>query len=265
MPKGSLFWFLVRHEYRIGSAIRRGKNEEDQRRRRNQWVIFLPLMMLVWIVLTTYSAMHGKFNMENAWFYTMGLPWAMFPVGAGAIKNEWRNKTEGWWLSLPYSRFKLIAAKFVAAWLKVLIMLAGTYLLAFLYAVYMAFIIGHFHFHFQSVAVFMMIGMAWYSLLLSLSPLLVSLGILRGVLRYTNLRTLHFTMTVLTVFAAILFYYAIGTFFGNSNIYLMFTGLGTFDLSPYFFAAAVIILIAIFSSYFVLRCSASILERKLDI
>jgi ABC-2 type transport system permease protein len=253
------------HEFRTGLFMA-GRKERDYRDiPRKQWVILFPLMILAWIIFTTYAALHGHYNMENAWFYMLGLPWMMFPFGGGAIKKEWRNKTEGWWLSLPYSRFQLIGAKFVAAWLKVLIVLVGTYLLAFLYALYMAFIVGHFHFHFQPVTVFMLKGTAWYSLLFSLSPVFVSLGTLRGVIRYTSLRSTYVVLMGIIILASFLFYYVIGTFNGKGNLYVQFSGFGTPDLSPFFHVALVLILIGILFTYFILRWSAFLLERKLDL
>lgn len=109
-----VFWTLVRNDARLGFAIRR----EDKA----IWKIFSLAALLMGVGIGLYSsdlfAIRFIFVL-NIIATSPGISILViflfpFNIAQKMLPAEWKNGTVGWWLSLPYSRKFLMAAKSMA-------------------------------------------------------------------------------------------------------------------------------------------------------
>lgn len=232
------------------------------------WLMYAVLLFIVFLCFTVYATnQHWGFQLRNVWYFTLGLPWMLFGYGMGAIKNEWENSTEGWWLTLPYSRNTLIGAKYIAALLKTLYILLVTYALAIvygvLYGVCISVLKGGFPLH--EVIFFIVSGFWWYLLLMGLMPLMVSIGVLVAVIKYTNAKYISPLIYFFMFILGYGMYGGLGVMNQKHNLYSIFSGETSPGSSPFPVVFFYFLIAGWILAYLLTRFSAYLLKNKLDV
>ncbi|GAA3409053.1 ABC transporter permease [Paenibacillus hodogayensis] len=251
------FWALVRHEYR-GKGSWRKQNRSPITRR---WkAVYAAIMLAAGLGVTLYLAVHHTLRFEQLWYVTYGLPYMFFFFGYGSYKREWENETYGWWLTMPYPRFWLIAAKWLGALLRILTIWTIVYVLAFAYVSLITIALESYTF--ADVGHFMVTGFNWLVLTIGFSPFITALGLFTGNTQYTTLRPLLPVLWVLcmggmgTLYSAS-FNSEIGDLFAQMN------GEHPVTLLPFSWMAAAVIVASWLAAYGLIRLSAYLLDRRL--
>lgn len=242
--KNQSFSALLRHETRW---VR--KNGRP-RLSRQWWMIYAIFFLAAALILTTYFSLSYHIEMNYIWSVCWGIPWVVFGFSIAKIRREWGNGTVGWWLALPYSRWKLIAAKFLAMLVRGAAIALLAFVLIILFGAYATLISSSLSFH--DFQVFILSG--WLPILLDLAslPLLTGLGLLLGILRQSTWRP-----------ASILFW----VFWGI--LWSLFSSTGWFQnvyngrYDPLALFAAVII--SGIAALLMLLLSSWLLDKKLDL
>ncbi|MCL6593217.1 MAG: ABC transporter permease [Alicyclobacillus sp.] len=172
------FWALVKHDFK---RRKRGRLQAY----RGWWWVYALGVCAALLVLSSRLG-QAALDLRFAWFAVFGLLFLSFGLGIGWTANEWRNGTVGWWLTLPVSRRRLMASKYVATLLRTLFVYAVVFLLISVFGVYTLAVAGQLHLH--TLASFFGTGMAAYTLLVACSPLPAAMGVLYGVLMQSRLR-----------------------------------------------------------------------------
>ncbi|RUS47996.1 ABC transporter permease subunit [Cohnella sp. AR92] len=100
------FSFLLRHELRL--VTRRWTL------RSWYWMYLAGLTILALVALTIWGGT-DQFKSDYLLFACFAFPFFFCMIAFRALKREWSDGTLGWWLTLPYSRSKLLLAKFAAS------------------------------------------------------------------------------------------------------------------------------------------------------
>lgn len=112
------FGYLVKHD------IYRWRDKKKS----SLWVRFyMGLVLLIILAAVVVLGVLGHFLPLSLLFVTYGLPYMTFMLAYNGINQEWKNGTVGWWLTLPYSRGKLVSAKFTTAMINSLLIYATTF------------------------------------------------------------------------------------------------------------------------------------------
>jgi hypothetical protein len=225
--------------------------ESGKRGMSRQWrMIYTIFFAAVALILTTYFSRSFHLELKYIWNVCWGIPWIVFGISIGKIKREWGNGTVDWWLSLPYSRWKLIAAKFMAMLIRGTGIALLIFVLIILFGAYATLISSNLSFH--DFLTFIRSG--WLPMLLDLAafPLMSSLGLTLGVLHQSIWRP-----------AGILFWICWGILWslGSATGWLVPLYKGDYVLSGVTAAVAVSWLICGLFLYL----SAWLLENKLDL
>lgn len=170
------FLFLIRHEMRM----------EGGRFLKRQWMWIYAAILLV-ALFAVFTIWGGRMDDQiNPLIYLSYMfPFAAFIATLRSIKREWRNETVGWWITLPYSRGWLLAAKYIGAILKIILVYVGFSALLLLLSLYSAAVHGD---GFEPVSV-LLSGFGYiYTILLMVTPLMLSLGMLTAAIRRSRLR-----------------------------------------------------------------------------
>ncbi|MFC7394949.1 hypothetical protein [Scopulibacillus cellulosilyticus] len=266
MSSSNVFWTLFKYEYKAVFANRKlgRKNKMPQK----VWLVYAALLYIAFLGFAVYATYHHwNFQLRNIWFFTLGLPWMLFGFGISSIKNEWENSTEGWWLTLPYSRIMLIGAKYIAALFKTLFILIVIYALAIVYAILYGACIsvwqGGYPLH--EVTQFIMSGFWWYLFLIGLMPLMVSIGVLVGVIKYS---TAKYISPLIYIFMFILgygMYGGLGLFNQKHNLYTVFSGEISPGSSPFPVVFIYFMIAGWVLAYLMVRFSGYLLKNRLDL
>lgn len=170
------FRALVRHEFKWSRYL----NNNEGKNRLSRWTLFyIALAVALGVAFFTYIATRPGFQPQYMWYFTFWLPWMAFGFAIHIVGREWQHHTFGWWLALPYSRMKLAAAKFVAIFLQATIFYCGAFAFIILLALYYQLLPGH---HPFDMATFLLWGLHFFVLFISIFPLMAAIGILIGVL-----------------------------------------------------------------------------------
>lgn len=256
MSKQNVFIPLLRHEF---SFRRRRCRSGGSRISKTWWLIYIAIFLMLFVIFTTWAALHNSFQIEGIWFITFALPFMIFFFGFAKVMGEWGSHTAGWWLALPYPRKTLIGAKFAAAWLRMLLVLAASYLLIILFAAYITLIESRYGG--SDLTAFIVSGSGWYLLLVAFSPLAVALGILTSTLRHTELRPLMPLCFLVYYLSGYAIFWAMGL--DGAGIYNQFSGDSPVQLFPYSLIIFYPMVVGWIVSYLLIRWSAYLLEKKL--
>lgn len=256
MSEQNIFIPLLRHEFAFRRRQRYSRGAPVSKK---WWLIYIAIFLLLLLIFTTWSAMNDAFQLQGIWYMTFALLYIIVIFGFRAVNREWHGNTAGWWLTLPYPRIKLIYAKFVAAWLKVLLLFASSFLLIVLFAAYITLIESQLNG--ADLMNFVMSGVGWYLLLLVFSPFAVSVSILTSTMSHTELRPFlpicFFIYYLITYFI----FWAMGL--NGAGLYNQFAGIGDVVLFPY----PLVIFYPMFAGwiicYLLIHWSAYLLEKKL--
>ncbi len=244
-----MFFELVKHETKW-----RSKNYKNNRMKRSVVFAYLAVLLIIGLYFWTKAAIAGNIDPTLNWNIFFGVPFTILAISAGAMNREWKNNTVGWWLSLPYSRMTLVLAKFLSnLWRALLIVVAIDILaiLAFLYAM-----IFDPHLTINSFGKFLLAGANLTIVLVVISPLIVSLGMLTAVLGRTGYR---FFVPMVWVIFGVLWSFAISSYFqqvfGEVKVHYFFL------LKPSLIALVPCCLLV----YVFLRLVAYVLEKRLNL
>lgn len=116
------FWALVGNDLHA----KRGRHRNPYRK------FYSILAVLLGFGWYTYALLEGFINPVFFFVFTPTLLFVMFALSFFHIHHERKNRTEGWWLSLPYSRKFLLSAKITAIVLRFLRILLSVLLIIFL-------------------------------------------------------------------------------------------------------------------------------------
>jgi ABC-2 type transport system permease protein len=250
MTSQNVFIPLVKHELKWRRNMRK-----NRRRMPRGWRLTYAAFFLILVLgFTTYGSLNGNIHLEGTWYFTWGLPFMIFGISINRVNREWQNETIGWWLSLPYSRSKLITTKFVASLLMSLLMCIVIFILVTLFGLYVMLLngnpIG------SSEGLFLLSGLKWFLLLIAVSPFAASFGTFMGTLAHTKARP---ALPLLWVFFWVMF-----PIMGMSGI--------NFDIFnersigfPFTEFIILPILISWILAYILVRLSAYLLDRHLTL
>lgn len=173
MDTQHVFWQLVKHDLKK-------RKRRNGRIPRQWWLIYLASIVFIVMVAITYGSLHGNMEITYTWYFAFGLPFATFGISIGWTVREWKNGTVGWWLSLSFSRRKLVASKFCAGLIRGLLILVIIFVAIALLALYTMLLNTNFIFvHYMD---FLWTGLKWFSLLIAINPFMAALGVLYAVL-----------------------------------------------------------------------------------
>lgn len=109
------FPYLFKNDFRLHS----------RRLLRRVWVwVYIGVIAVGLLVATAVWGGDKGFKPEYLLFACLGFPYMAFGIAFSMVKREFSNGTYGWWLTLPYSRAKLMLSKFAASAVQALIILA---------------------------------------------------------------------------------------------------------------------------------------------
>lgn len=167
------FWALA------GNSLKR-RNLHNGVNSHLWWKVLLIFILALNLSAVAYSIHRGGFP-PYALLNTLPVLLVLsFTFSLGSIQREWKGQTVSWWLSLPYSRSKLLLAKLVGNFLRVLKI--SVWLIAFMAIVA---VIGRVLNPSQwTVALVINFFQSWlilYIMTLVVSPLTMSLGMLLAV------------------------------------------------------------------------------------
>lgn len=218
---------------------------------RQWWLAYLAFVFLIAIVAATFKVLHGGVSISYIWYFTFALPFAVFGVSTGITAHEWKNGTSGWWLSLPFSRLKLIASKFCAGFARGIMIFIVVYVAIAFFGLYMMLLGGNFH---PGLYLrFLKQGLEWFLLLLSISPFMAALGVLFGILNQSRAKPI---IPLFWSFWGVMWWLVFSNFGSHLAIHagshLSLTGTVYDSIAASWIAA-----------YFMVRLSAYLLDRQL--
>jgi len=253
----NVFWKLVHHEFHWSGNRRKSKRKLSGK----WWAAYIIFVILLgFFILTMFSGSKG-FNLQNLWFFSLGLPFAIFFIGYGTVKKEWDNETQGWWLSLPYSRSFITGAKLLGSLLQTWLVLVGVYLLAVIYGFYMIAVDSHLAI--TDLGAFLLTGFAWIFVLVIFSPLILALGMSLSLVVYTEYRPVTPILWVVYMGAGSFFYWGYGNIEHVQNFYGLFTGKVAPAWFPFPFYIYGLAVIGWVFTYLIVRYLGGLLEKKL--
>ncbi|MDB5085626.1 MAG: hypothetical protein JWN30_2512 [Bacilli bacterium] len=260
MNSSSIFWALVRHEWKLKGSWRRQNRSPVTKW---WWIIYLSLVIIAALSTATYYAIHETLHLQNLWYTTLGFPYMLFFVGFGILKREWENDTHGWWLTLPYPRHWLIGAKWVAAWLRMLLVVTGLYVLGALYATVIALCLSHYTF--ADVSSFLLSGLNWFLLIVGFSPFLLAIGLLTAESQFTALRPISPILWVLFMGGGGLMYSNTGAWLRGSGMSQQFTDNQPIIFLPFTWQVLAFMGASWLIAYGIIRTCAYVLDKKLSL
>ena len=139
---------------------------------------YVALIAIAVVGIITVWSLKGRFDPLVLLFCTFGFPYMTFMFAYTMLHREWKNGTYGWWLTLPYPRLWLVAAKYLSALLQVLLFYAVCYVVTLLLTLYGKGLDGSL----QPDRFFGFAKMTslWYGLLIAYAPFMLAFGLLSG-------------------------------------------------------------------------------------
>ena len=251
----TVFWKLVHHE--LYSTANRRKNKK-LKFSRNWTVGYWIAIVLLFFLIMTIVKLKTDFQLVNTWFVTLGLPYMIFFWGFGLVKKEWDNETQGWWLTLPYTRTTLLGAKLVANMLQICLVLLSLFILSLIYSFYLELIQGAFNG--QEMVHFIIIGLNWFILLGLFSPFIMSLGQFLAIANFTAIRVIMPILWFIFMGIGSVFYWGIPLF---NQLFAQMAGEKAVTFFPYSYVVFIPIFISIVCSFLILKLSAYLLDKKI--
>lgn len=239
---------LVRHEFRRRRGAKKRRSMNKQWRR-----FYLGFFIIAALIVSTYLSLSYRIDLKAVWNFDWAVPWIIFGLSIGAVKHEWVGETAGWWLSLPYSRRRLVNAKFFAMVGRGILIAVSAFVLIAIFGGYAALISHSLTFaDFQS---FILKGSYFLAVVIGLTPLAAGAGITYGVISRSTWRHAIWLFWAIWILS-----WSIISSSGNLGIFVY-----PFDRYPAYFALFSGIAVSWLISWLLLLLSAYMLERYLDL
>ncbi|SEC40857.1 ABC transporter permease subunit [Paenibacillus sp. GP183] len=257
MNPSGMFWKMVHHEFKLkGSWKGRSRLHLSK-----GWVfLYLALIVIVGAGITTYYSVHYELPLKRLWSVWIGVPYVLIAFGVAILKREWENETYGWWLTLPYSRLWLVSAKWIAAWLRMLVAVLSVFALLSIYA--LAISISLSLYTLAEVESFILTGLQWLLLMIGFSPFLLAVSLLIAGTQFSSLRPLSPILWAGFVGGISYAFGGLGKFFPDSPTARSLTEAAWHPIPwevPAGMGASWI------AAYFIIRFTAYVLELKLTL
>lgn len=140
------------------------------------------VLLLIAAALTVWGKSAG-FRSVYVLYLAYMLPYLTFVISFRMLLREWKGGTIGWWITLPYSRSRLLFAKFAAACLHTLLVYVLFFAAVTLLVLYGAAIHGDETGTLRE----MLAGEAFFSIaLVGLAPLMLTLGLLMAAVAHSR-------------------------------------------------------------------------------
>ena len=255
----NIFWTLVRHEFSQNGDRRKMAKRKFSRK---WWIIYIITCAIIGFGFITFLSFQKGYQLVNVWFFTLGLPYMVFFCSFGIVKKEWNNGTQGWWLTLPYSRNRLVFAKYIAALFQVLLVVVAVYVAGIIMAIYLTLLQNHYSS--GDLVTFVTAGTAWLEILITTSPIILAFGLFTAAVHYTTLRPITPILWFVFMGLGSFVYWGIGWNFDHSNnLFAQFAGEEKVTWFPFSEMFIVVILSGWILAYAILRFSAYLLDKKL--
>lgn len=257
MRTSRTFWALVRHEFRWKGSWRR-----QNRSGTGRWwrLAYLLLVILIGAGSATYYALQHALNLRAVWFVYLGLPYMMFFWGIGNVKREWENDTWGFWLTLPYPRLWLVAAKWLGTWLQILVVLLAFFLAGTVYVTAISLFLDSYTLADAGRSV--IAGLDVLVLAAGFSPAILALGVLAASAQFTVLRPLSPMLWILILFFFGFSYSGLGSWKTGSGLLRQLSGDQTVTWFPYSWAILAAMAASWLAAFLLIRFSAYLFEKK---
>ncbi|WP_148505196.1 ABC transporter permease subunit [Paenibacillus beijingensis] len=240
--------YLFRHE--LGKYYYHLFNS-DSSGRRWKWIYASVFAALV-LITVTILGYRGNFKPEWLLFASYGFPFAAYGLGWQSIKREIERNTIGWWITLPYSRSKLLGAKYAATTLYIFALYFVYYAAVLLLAGYHVLLFG------GAGGIFtdLLLGSRFFVLvIIGAIPFMVAFGVFMGCVLISKLKPLS---PILWVFVGLS-----GNVFSWLSV-LMFNGnVADFTAVPKPLSVVAYLLAAWALSALLIAASAATLNRLL--
>ncbi|MED5020590.1 ABC transporter permease subunit [Paenibacillus chibensis] len=255
----AVFRNLVRHEFKSKGSWRK---QSRTRVARGWWLAYCLIILAAAIGTMTYFAVNHELQINSIWYVTMGFPYMVFFWGYGTVKREWENDTYGWWLTMPYPRAKLITAKWLGIWLKLLIGIVIAFVILSAYVFVLSLALPSYSL--PDVGSFMIAGIDWLTLVAGFSPLIISLGMLMSVIQSTSLRPILPVLWVVFMSSLSLIFQLPDSVISES---MLQQGTSQYQVEwfPYSWELPIVMGISWILTYAVLRFQGYLLEKKLEL
>lgn len=258
MFSNNIWLSLVKHEFRWGFKLHKSSGNTTAFR----WALLYSIIgIAAGIGCLTYFTLNGFFQAQYLWYSLAWVPFWILGLGHQIVGREWHHRTFGWWLTLPYSRVKLVFSKFAACFLKILVILAGMYAIVGLLAVYVMSLQNNF----QLLGAFLQWGLVWYALILCLLPAILAFAMLSGVIAQSRLVAVIPLLWIVfwLVGVAVVWLVAVGD--GDTTVFALMNDLSKAPSFPANLPLVVFVPIIWMISFFMIRWMAFILERSLKL
>lgn len=202
------FMYLIKHEFKWWG---------HQRKKMNWWALLYSILgIAVGLIFFTFGIRSGHLQFRYLWFFTFAFPFIMMGMTYASIAKEWKNRMYGWWLSLPYSRERLIMSKFIAAWLQTLIVFLCSYGFMALSSLYAVLISDHFTL--QQMVEHLVNGLPWMLSLLAFYPIVAAFSFLTFIGSHTKYSPITPLLWIILIISINGLYWLIQPFnLGESN------------------------------------------------
>lgn len=249
--KLSAFMHLVKHEARWNIGAKKGI----------RWGLIYGLAgLILGLTFFTYAVLNGYMQIQYMNGY--GLPFVIMPIAFTLINKEWKNRTYGWWLSLPYSRVWLLLCKWIGTLLQMLKVYLLFLLLIIVFTLYAMILTGDY----SMATLYDQFETAFKYLLflLVIFPVIASFGLLTGVIAQTKLKPLMPLMWLMMILSINLFIQLInsGFAFGSEWFKQDTNSFVAFHLS---IACIPVFLVNLLLSWIMIQFSAKLLSKHLTI
>ncbi|MCJ8011887.1 ABC-2 transporter permease [Paenibacillus sp. KQZ6P-2] len=255
----AIFRNLVRHEFKFKGSYKKSSRSQAAGK---WWLAYSLLILLMLTGTATYYAMHNELQINSIWFVTMGFPYMVFFLSYGCMKREWENETYGWWLTMPYPRLELVSAKWLGSYLKVWVGIIAVFFATSAYVLILSMVLPFYTL--ESVGSFMITGINWLTLVAGLSPIIIALGLLASAVQSSVYRPISPIMWIVFM-GGIAMIFQIPDSAISVNMMQQGTGHLKAEWFPYSWELPLFMLLSWILTYALLRLTAYLLEKKLDL
>lgn len=160
---------LIKHEH--------GQTSNNKTTISWKWIaVYVMVIFIALVIILSLTEIHRKFNPQYIWYIFWALPFVALSFGIYSVHREWSQNTWSIWLSLPYSRLMLLAAKSIDSLFRTVRIFLLAYMgIALCYTIYLLF---HPTLGYSDWLEFFLSGLKWIIPLLIMIPVAITFGIM---------------------------------------------------------------------------------------